>query len=143
MKLIIETTEIPGNYIDVSNMFDENLFQYLLPQFPPSKIEIFEGSKKGNIVQLQIGPLRWQSIITHDEINESEAFFIDVGKILPFPLRYWKHKHIVRKVDETSCSIIDDMEFSSGIKMIDYLIYPFMKSMFSKRIKQYRAYFSE
>lgn len=143
MKLIIKQ-KVNGNYKDLMSRFDKDLFEALKPKNGKMEIVEFTGSKKGNKVHLRfLSPFKseWISDIVDDDINENRALFIDVGRTLPFPLKSWTHKHIVRKIDEVKSEIIDDMEFSTGNKILDLLIYPGLWFVFSPRKKIYRDYF--
>ena len=96
-------TKVKGNYKSIMDRFDRNLFEALIPKQGDMEIIEFTGSKKGDRVHLRFkSPIKadWVSDITEDGINEQEAYFIDEGVKLPFPLSYWKHQHIVKKIDE-------------------------------------------
>lgn len=143
MNIRIVTSPVSGNYIDVYNKFDIHLFKFLLPGFLPIRIEKFEGSRTGDIVQMKAGLWNWKSLITFDVINDTEASFTDEGIVLPFPLKDWRHRHIIENISENSCRIIDDIDYSTGKRWMDLLIRPFMKRQFSLRIKLYKRYFGK
>lgn len=137
-------TKVKGNYREVMRKFDRDLFEALKPSVGEMEIVEFTGSKKGDQVHLRfLSPIKaeWISVITEDGVNEREAYFIDEGVKLPFPLKYWKHKHIVRKIDEKTSYIIDDMTFEGANKMISFLLYPAIYGGFYPRKKIYQAYF--
>ena len=93
-------TKVDGNYKDIIKQFDRQLFEALKPKGAKMEIVEFTGSKKGDIVHLRfLSPIKaeWISKITEDNEDEKEAYFIDEGIKLPFPLSYWRHKHIVKK----------------------------------------------
>lgn len=143
MKLIIKQS-VNGYYKDVMAKFDQNLFEALKPKNGKMEIVEFTGSKKGEKVRLRfLSPFKseWISDIVDDYINDKEAVFVDVGRLLPFPLKSWKHKHIVKKIDDNNSEIIDDMEYSTGFKLFDIIIYPGLWFVFSPRKKIYRDYF--
>ena len=81
--------------------------------------------------------------MTRHEITPEFALFVDEGKILPPPLKSWKHHHIIKKVSDTSSLIIDDIVFSSGNIWPDRLLYPFLKLQFLLRIPVYKRYFAK
>jgi hypothetical protein len=87
MNLIIETP-VKQDYLKVKEGFDEKLFTRLSPPFPPVKLIKFDGSKKGDVVSLELNFLlfkqKWTSLITEDQTNEKEFFFVDEGTELPF-----------------------------------------------------------
>ncbi len=138
MKVILKS-RVKGEMSKVFAAFNEKLFTYLLP--PGAKLIRFDGSKKGDIVHLQLPGLgEWVSNIIHHEEGEKSCHFVDVGVKLPMPIKYWKHKHIVH-ADGNHSLIEDNMEFSSGLKTFDYLLFPFMYFAFLPRVRQYKRYF--
>ncbi len=144
MKIRIITT-IQQNYKYVFNKFNRELFEFLQPRFPKMKLISFEAPVTGNKVEIDfIFPIKakWISIITKDEINDTEAYFIDEGETLPPGITYWKHQHIVKKTGENSCEIIDDIEYKSSNKLIELLMYPQLFSSFYPRKKAYKKFFN-
>jgi ligand-binding SRPBCC domain-containing protein len=138
-------TKVPGNYRTVIQQFDRQLFEALAP--PVAKMEIveFTGSKKGDRVHIRfVSPFKveWISEITEDQITESKAWFTDEGVQLPWPLRYWKHQHIVEKVDEKTSVIIDDITFRGPNWLISLFLYPGILFGFLPRKRIYKNYFS-
>lgn len=126
--------------------FDRDLFEALAPRQPKMEIVEFTGSKKGDRVHIRfLQPLKvdWVSVITEDEINNAEAYFIDEGVQLPFPLSFWKHKHIVRKITEDTSFIIDDITFRGPNRLLSLLMYPAIFLGFYPRKRIYRRYFGE
>lgn len=142
MRIRINTT-IQRNYLEIYNAFDRALFEYLLPSFPSVKIARFDGSKKGDMVHMRF-PLNteWISLITDDAVTDSEAYFIDEGQKLPPGLKYWKHTHLIRKIDEHNSLIVDDVKFKGNSAITSYLLYPLLYGSFLPRKKAYKAYFS-
>lgn len=143
MNIILKST-VAGNYKEIMARFDRKLFEFLKP--PDSQMELveFTGSKKGDKVHLRIlFPLKseWISHITSDSINDKEAYFVDEGVVLPSILGYWKHIHMVKKIDENTSEIVDDMTFEAGWKWASPLLYPFIYLAFYPRIKAYKKYF--
>ena len=123
----------------VYNRFDADLFVYLLP--PGAKLIQFGGSKKGDIVHLKLPVAgEWVSLITEDGKTNDSYYFVDEGKKLPFPLKYWKHKHILTKL-ESRTIIEDNMTFSTGYSFLDLLFYPVLYLSFLPRTWQYKSYF--
>jgi len=145
MKIILKT-KVSGNYLEIMERFDLNLFEALKPIGAKMEVEQFTGSKKGDVVELKfLSPIkaRWRSKITAHGSDEEKAYFIDEGEILPFPLKHWKHSHIVEKIDKENSLIIDDITFSSGLKLLDFIIYLPLFLSFYPRKKAYRKYFSQ
>ncbi len=139
-------TEVSGNYRAVMNQFDRDLFEALTP--PVGKLEVlkFTGSKTGDLVHLRfLSPLKaeWVSRITDHGETETEMYFVDEGEKLPPGLTYWRHKHIVRKIDSNHSLIIDQMDFRSYFYLLSLIIYPFLFFTFYPRKKQYKSYFGE
>mgnify|MGYP001599329115 CR=1 FL=1 len=123
----------------VYNRFDADLFVYLLPL--GAKLIQFGGSKKGDIVHLKLPVAgEWVSLITEDGKTNDSYYFVDEGKKLPFPLKYWKHKHILTKL-ESRTIIEDNMTFSTGYSFLDLLFYPVLYLSFLPRTWQYKSYF--
>lgn len=140
MRVVLKT-EVDQSMEKVFRAFDQKLFSYLLP--PGAKLLRFDGSKKGDIVQLKL-PLagEWISKITEDYESENKCYFIDQGVKLPFPIKKWTHQHIIHKAENNRSIIEDNMEYSSGFKLLDVLIYPFLYAAFAPRKKQYKSYFA-
>ena len=133
-------SKVQGELHTVYNRFDHNLFKYLLP--PGAQLIAFGGSKEGDIVHLKL-PLagEWISLITETGATENMRYFIDEGKKLPFPLKTWKHKHILHRAGNMTV-IEDNMSFSTGNSMADVLFYPVLLCAFLPRIWQYKSYFN-
>ena len=139
-------TAVRGNFKEIMARFDRDLFEALAPRQPKMEIVEFTGSKKGDRVHIRfLQPLKvdWVSVITEDEINNAEAYFIDEGVQLPFPLSFWKHKHIVRKITEDTSFIIDDITFRGPNRLLYLLMYPAIFLGFYPRKRIYRRYFGE
>ncbi len=137
-------TKVKGNYRAVIERFDRDLFEALIPKQGQLEIVEFTGSKTGDKVHLRFhSPIKadWISHITDDGINEKEAWFVDEGVQLPPGLTYWRHRHIVRKVDEHTSEIVDDITYKSWEAMTTWLAYPVLWLAFSPRKKIYQTYF--
>lgn len=145
MKIVLKST-VKQAFDTVAEHFDEELFTFLLPPPFVAQLVKYEGSAPGSIVHIRFNfPWRssWISKITSSRRNDEEFSFVDIGTKLPFGLKTWKHHHIVKKVDETSTAIIDEMEFSTGLGIFDLLAYPVLYLSFYPRKKQYKKYFEE
>jgi ligand-binding SRPBCC domain-containing protein len=142
MKTIRIKTKVQTSYKKVFERFDLSLFEALKPPMVNLEVERFDGCLKGNEVHLNISigfmKSKWISLITEDSETDQEIYFIDVGKELPFPLRYWKHKHRILNVNEQQAEIIDEIQFSSGKGWLDILIYPVLYAQFALRGPIYR-----
>lgn len=124
--------------------FNEALFLKLSPPFPPVKLLRFDGCRKNDEVHLQLSFIffsqQWISLITEYENNINEIYFIDEGISLPFFLKSWKHKHLI-KAHENTTQIIDDIEFSTGTVVTDILFYPLLYLQFLYRKPVYEKLF--
>lgn len=144
MKNLKFKTLVDGHYQDVMKRFDRALFEALAPPFVPFKILKFTGSETGDTVHLQFGKLlgvEWISKITDHGSDDSEAYFVDEGIKLPFPLKYWHHRHIVRKESETQSWIIDDIAYQATNVLFTRVMYPILYNGFKSRDKVYKTYF--
>ena len=133
-------SKVTGDLMAVNNRFDADLFKYLLP--PGAQLIKFGGSKKGDLVHLKL-PLagEWISEITENGASEDKCYFIDEGRNLPFPLKKWKHKHVLHRAGQSTI-IEDNMTFSTGNIITDLLFYPVLLVAFVPRIWQYKNYFN-
>ena len=137
-------TKVDGNYKEVMKRFDRQLFEALKPKNAKMNILAFTGSKKGDLVHLQfLSPIKteWLSKITEDGEDEKQSYFIDEGVKLPFPISFWQHKHIVRKITEDTSYIIDDMTFKGPNLLVTVLLYPALYIAFFPRKSIYKSYF--
>ena len=138
------TTKVNGHYLEVMKRFDRSLFEALLPPVGKTEIVEFTGSRTGDKVHLRfVTPFKaeWISDITSHGENEKEAWFIDEGRILPFGLKYWKHNHIVRRVDDHTSEIIDDITFKASNSFLTLAMYPGLLISFLPRKPIYKKYF--
>ena len=138
------TTEVPGNFVDVMAHFDRDLFEALKPKHADMEIVEFTGSKTGDKVHIRFHQpfkMEWISAITDHGKDENEAYFIDEGIQLPPGLSYWKHKHIVRKINPTTSEIIDNITFKGPNILVSLLLYPAIYLGFLPRKKIYKKYF--
>lgn len=138
-------TKVDGNYKDVMSQFDLQLFEALKPIGAKMEVRQFTGSETGDIVELEfLSPIKakWISEITDHGADNKQAYFVDEGKVLPFPLKTWKHRHIVEKIDDNNSYIIDDISFSSGYVLLNALMYLPLFLSFYPRKKIYKRYFA-
>lgn len=143
---VILKAKVAGNYKDVMEAFDRDLFEALKPSVGKMEIMEFTGSKKGDRVHMKfISPIKaqWISDIVEDEVTDTRAWFIDVGVKLPWPLATWKHRHIVEKIDNNNSMIIDDMTFTGTNFIFTLLLYPAIFIGFYPRKKIYQKYFEK
>jgi ligand-binding SRPBCC domain-containing protein len=137
-------SKVTGNYQEVMSAFDRKLFEALKPPVGEMEIVSFTGSKSGDKVHLRfLKPFmaEWISDIVEDGETEKEAWFVDVGTTLPWPLKTWRHKHIVKKLDEQTSLIVDDMTFTGKNKLLSLLLVPGIFLAFYPRKMVYKRYF--
>ena len=137
-------SKVKGNYKEVMAAFDRKLFEALKPPVGKMEIVTFTGSEKGDKVHLRfLKPFKaeWISDIVEHGATEQEAWFVDVGTTVPWPLKTWKHKHIVRKVDEQTSIIIDDMSFTGKNTILSLILVPAIFLAFFPRKSVYKRYF--
>ncbi|MCC9165430.1 SRPBCC family protein [Pontibacter harenae] len=143
MQLHLQTN-VQQDYLKVFHAFDEQLFRKLSPPYPKTKLLRFDGSEPGDVVALELQTglscHRWTSLITERNITATEAYFIDEGQEVPSPLRQWRHKHLITK-NGNGATIHDIINYSTGNKVLDLLLYPLMLSQFSMRKPIYRKVF--
>lgn len=140
MRIILKT-KVKGEFLEVFSAFNRQLFEYLLP--PGAKVIRFDGSLKGNIVHLSF-PLgmEWISEITEEHKSGELCYFIDEGRKVPMGISSWIHKHAVYKSGNNSI-IEDNIQFSTGVKILDLLYYPMLYLAFSPRKSLYKKYFRD
>lgn len=134
-------TPVKKDLQTVKSSFNRELFEYLAPPFPPATVERFDGCKKGDEVHLKMVVGTWVSVITEDQEIPGAWWFVDEGKVLPWPLKFWRHVHLVEQTPEGSL-IIDDIEVRTSSKLLDKMIYPVLWKIFSLRPERYQSFFS-
>ena len=135
------TSKVKGELDWVYSNFNEDLFRYLLP--PGATLVEFGGSRKGDIVHLKLPVAgEWISHIIEDYQDKDKCYFVDVGRKLPFPLKSWRHKHLLIKRGN-DVRIEDRMQYSSGFILLDILLVPLMWLSFLPRKWQYKSYFRQ
>ena len=144
MKLRFNTL-VPCSKEKVKLGFNKELFLELTPPGVSVFLERFDGCSPGNEVHLQIGAIgfrqKWISQITDEVFNDKEWYFIDEGKVLPWPLKRWKHIHKVIAVGENQSEIVDDITYDTGNSMMNILMYPSLWLSFAVRPSRYKKFF--
>ena len=124
--------------------FNEDLFLALKPPLMPLELIRFDGCEKGDKVQLVLGikPLsqKWDALVVEHGEDDGKFYFTDIGETLPFPLKDWKHRHQILKLDDGSI-IVDDITYTTGFSLLDVLMYPIMYLQFYIRKPVYRRLF--
>lgn len=144
MNLKFET-KISRSVEEIKAGFDRKLFEALRPPWVQLRLKRFDGCKPGDEVHLELGQFgiynNWVSHITQQELTESYWFFIDVGHTLPWPIKNWSHKHLVKKITDNQSLIVDDIQFDCGSKILNYLVWPGLWMSFAIRPKVYKKFF--
>lgn len=146
MKLIFRTP-LSQPVEKIKEGFNRDLFIYLSPPLIPFDLKRFDGCMAGDEVHIELGvfPLRqkWVSLITFEETNQKGWSFVDEGKILPWPLTYWRHHHRVDRISDNESEIVDDITFKCSPFFLTPLIKPFLWALFSIRPGRYKKFFKE
>lgn len=126
--------------------FTRELFLRLAPPFPQMRLHRFDGSRRGDQVEIElvVGPIsqRWTSLITDDGIMPGGThYFVDEGQKLPGPLRFWRHRHLMQPSPDGGTVIIDAVEYRTVSRVLDALLYPVMWAQFAWRRPIYRRLF--
>jgi ligand-binding SRPBCC domain-containing protein len=145
MRLHLQTA-VQQDFKTVFEGFNEKLFLKLAPPFPKVKLIRFDGSKPGDMVAIEIRAsvktFIWTSLIIEENVAARAAYFIDEGQVLPPPLKKWRHKHLVT-AEDNGAIIHDIIEYSTGSKILDVLLYPIMWAQFSYRKPVYKKVFAK
>lgn len=142
MKILL-VTKVTCPLARIKVGFSRELFLALGPPWVKINLKRFDGCKVGDEVHLEIkqGPLnqKWVSVISRAEETKGQWFFRDEGKVLPWPLKLWRHDHIVRRLSDTDSEIIDDITYDAGV--FNYVLYPLLRATFGIRPKRYKKFF--
>lgn len=148
MQQIVLRTPIQAPFVQVVERFDERLFQALAPRFPKMELlrhdPITDGAEVHLLLNTGIMKQKWVSKLSRVSRTDSVFEFYDHGTSLPFPLKAWEHVHRVESREGgTSAEIIDDMRFTTGWLLLDWLAKPVLFSLFNPRKAKYVAYFEQ
>lgn len=144
-------TKVAGKHRDIFRRFNKDLLLQLSP--PGTSVSLVrydEPTAIGGIVELKVklwGLVKqeWRNEISDYEENDAECFFVDKGLSVPWPLKSWRHKHLIRKAETEGgleCTeIVDDIEYSAG--WLTPFIHPVIWAQFAWRRPQYRKIFGE
>ncbi len=146
MKKLRFSCEVNSKLKDVVKAFDLPLFKKLAPPLVKMNILQFDGCLKGDEVKFSMNSFGiqqyWYGLILDDFISENEAYFIDVGKKLPWPLTAWHHKHGFKVTERATTEIIDELEFECNSKLMELVLVPLMIGYFSYRKIIYKKEFN-
>ena len=140
------STRVEQDYKTVFSKFDLYLFKKLKPVLTGLKVLKFDGCKKDDLVHVEINTFgwkqEWKSLITENNENENEIYFIDEGLQLPKPLKKWRHEHKIAKFID-NCIIIDNIAYSTNSFILDLLLYPVLYMAFFQRKSTYKRHFKK
>jgi ligand-binding SRPBCC domain-containing protein len=142
--LIKSMVPFPANA--VWKHFNGNLMQMLTP-FPLRIVLLrYDGQNTGDRFALRTGlpgfMAQWEGVITQHGQSPGSYWFIDQGTRLPFPLKKWTHTHILR-VHTHGSVIYDGIAYSTGYLILDFLMKPFLFSLFRVRKRKYLESFQK
>ncbi len=126
--------------------FTRALFVALAPPFPRLRVLRFDGCRTGDQVEIELDTLvkrlPWTSLIVEDGVRpDGTLFFIDEGQVLPPPLRYWRHRHLIEPGPSGGSVVVDALEYRTASRLLDALLYPAMWAQFAWRRPIYRRWF--
>tara|TARA_B110000116_G_scaffold265092_1_gene273761 strand:+ start:5153 stop:5590 length:438 start_codon:yes stop_codon:yes gene_type:complete len=130
---------------DVIKSFHDISFVKFLTYLQPIKIIDWDGIQNGKLAFFKLWFLGWKSFkVKHSNYkNRPDEFsFIDKGIELPLGLKFWGHKHIVKK-NEKDISIIDSLNIEHSNRLIGYIIFPILIFPIFIRIFLYKIYFNK
>jgi ligand-binding SRPBCC domain-containing protein len=84
----------------------------------------------------------WKALITENNADENEIYFVDEGLQLPKPLKKWRHEHKIVKFIDNSI-IIDNIAYYTSNALLDILFYPILYLQFYLRKSVYKSYFGK
>lgn len=143
MQNLVFKCPVKASVEEVKEGFNLELFKALKPPLVQMEVSRFDGCSKGDEVHLSVGlglKVSWISLITEDHQDDNQWYFIDEGKLLPPPLKKWRHIHSVIK-DGDGAIIVDDISFTSNNRVLDFLLRPTMHFQFSGRYDVYQNLF--
>lgn len=145
MRFLIPTL-VKGNYKTVFSGFDHGLLLKLTP--PGMRLELVSADapdKPGGRIHIKVKVLglirqEWVNEFSRYELRDDECHFVDEGRTMPFPFKRWRHDHRVLKEGDNA-KIVDDVTYSSGLLILDWLLFPVVWFQFRYRRPIYRKHF--
>ncbi len=145
MKINFETI-VTSKLDHVVDSFNLELFQKLSPPLAKMRMIQFDGCLKGDEVKFTMSFLGieqyWHSLILDDYKSANEVYFIDIGKDLPWPIKAWHHKHIMKTVDGDKTAIIDEIEYECNSELLTLVFKPLLIGYFYYRKIIYKKVFN-
>ena len=127
----------------VSSAFHSIKIVKFLTGFQPVQIIEWSGIENGKIAYFKLWFFGWKNFkVKHESYMKSnnELFFIDRGIELPLGIKYWKHKHIIKRNGE-GVIIQDLVSFSHANIFMEYLLFPILMFPIIIRKLFYKIYF--
>ncbi len=125
----------------IKSFHSKNFVQFLI-KFQPVKIIAWEGIKSGKLAKFKFWFFGWRkmNVIHKNYILKSDHLsFEDHGNLLPFGLKAWKHRHIVKKVN--GGTLITDLIFFDDKGLKNIIIKPIMLFPIALRKITYKIWF--
>ena len=138
-KVIIKNTD----YEKVREAFHSIELVRFLTYLQPINIIEWSGIENGKMAYFKLWFFGWKNFkVKHESYMKSnnELFFIDRGVELPLGVKYWKHKHIIKKNGE-GVIIQDLVSFSHANIFMEYLLFPILMFPIIIRKLFYKIYF--
>lgn len=144
MRLLFRTP-VKKDFLFIKEKFTRELFLYLAPPWATIDIKKFDGCKTGDEIHVHINQSglkqEWVSLITDEIQTDDEWCFVDEGKVLPWPMTYWKHRHRVLKMSNGHSEIVDDIHFECSPKWMNYPTYAVVYAVMGIRPSRYKKFF--
>jgi ligand-binding SRPBCC domain-containing protein len=144
MRLLLSTEISAPSPQYVLARFDERLFRALAPPFPKLRVDRFDGCSPGDLVAITMdwGFMQqpWLSRITEAGDNTIEAWFVDEGQQLPWPFRYWRHRHLMTQSAPGRVAITEDLTYRTPLRLLDWLIRPAVWALLAYRKPIYQRW---
>ncbi len=138
-------TKVAAPLEQVKKGFDRSLFLRLKPPLIQLVLERFDGCETGHEIHLRVGLpgalQTWISKITSHKLERDSWSFVDEGSSLPFPLKNWRHHHIVKILPSGGSLILDEITFSCGSRILDLLLLGPLWFSFAGRASVYQSVF--
>ena len=130
--------------LDVVRCFHSYKFIKFLTIGQPVKIESWSGIDSNKKASFSFWFFGWRKMsVVHENYSLSQDYlsFEDIGVILPFGLKGWRHQHVV-KSHESGAIIIDKVFMDEEKKIKKYFIYPIMLFPIIIRRFTYKIWFN-
>ena len=127
----------------VSAFQDIALVEYLI-KMQPVKLLKWDGIRTNDTAYFKLWFLGWKDFkVKHKliEMDSTTLYFIDSGIVLPLGIKFWEHKHIIKKV-ENSVEIVDSLIIKHQFVFLGYILYPILIVPIFLRKLLYQSYFS-